>query len=121
MAMRLPRLDTRDGRLLPYRPIDPAVGHLGPLAQPLVVTSQLPITTQAIHKFDSGGCVKAGLTLTCSLGSIAAGTSKTFNVYVVVKGSKGEVTSTASVASSTPETVVANNTSTRKVLIKGGM
>jgi M6 family metalloprotease-like protein/uncharacterized repeat protein (TIGR01451 family) len=98
------------------------VTNVGPSdSQDVVVTSQLPITKQAIYKFDSGGCVKAGLTLTCSLGSIAAGTSKSFNIYVVVKGSKGEVTSTASVASSTPDPVVANNTSTRKVLIKGGM
>ena len=87
-------------------------------AQAVVVTDNLPDTKQAIYTFDTGGCVFDGvLTLTCDLGTIPAGSSKSINVYVLVKGSKGQVVNTASVASATTDPVAANNTSTRTVLI----
>lgn len=66
----------------------------------VVVSDSLPATKQAVFVFEAGGCTKSGLTLTCSLGTIAAGTSKSFNVYVRIKGSKGQVTNSASVTSS---------------------
>ena len=86
-------------------------------AQNVVVTDELPTTKQAVYVFDTGGCTKSGLTLTCNLGMIAAGGSKSFNVYVKVKGSRGQVTNTASVASSTFDPRVADNSSARVILI----
>ncbi len=87
----------------------------------VIVTDDLPDIRQAEYVFDTAGCSKSGLTLTCDLGTIAAGGSKSFNVYVRIKGSKGEVTNTASVTSSTADPNTANNSSTRVVLIKGGL
>ena len=86
-------------------------------AQAVVVTDNLPDSKQAIYTFDSGGCVKSLLTLTCSFGKFAAGASKSINVYVTVKGSRGQIVNTASVASSTTDPNSANNSSTRTVLI----
>jgi hypothetical protein len=82
-----------------------------------VVTDNLPDTKQAIYVFDTAGCSESGTVLTYNLGTIAAGTSKSFNVYVTVKGNKGQVSDTASVTSSTFDPVSANNSSTRVVLI----
>lgn len=83
----------------------------------VVVTDNLPDVKQAIYNFDTAGCTKAGLVLTCNLGMIPAGTSKSFNLYVTVKGSKGQITNVASVSSATTDPVGGNNTSTRIVLI----
>ena len=51
------------------------------------------------------------------------GQVKTFFVYVTIKGSKGDVSNTVTVASTggtaTPDPNLANNTSTRIVSIKG--
>jgi uncharacterized repeat protein (TIGR01451 family) len=83
----------------------------------VIVTDNLPTTMQAIYQSDTGGCTKSGLTLTCNLGNMPVGTNKSFIVRELVKGSKGQVTNTASVASSTTELSSANNTSTRVVTI----
>jgi uncharacterized repeat protein (TIGR01451 family) len=92
----------------------------------VVVTDILPDIRQAIYRSDTGGCTQSGLTLTCALGTIPADPdparrTKSFNVYLTVKGSKGQVTNTASVASPTFDPNLANNSSTRTVLIKGGI
>lgn len=87
----------------------------------VVVTDNLPDVKQAIYLSDTGGCTKAGLVLTCNLGTIAATTFKEFNVYVRIKGNKGSVVNTASVATSSPDPGPAPNTSTRTILIKGGV
>jgi uncharacterized repeat protein (TIGR01451 family) len=83
----------------------------------VVVTDNLPDIKQAIYVFDTASCAVNGSVLTCNLGTIAAGTTRSLNVYVTVKGSKGQVTDTASVTSSTFDPVGANNSSTRIVLI----
>ena len=83
----------------------------------VIVTDNLPVTMQAIYQSDTGGCTKSGLTLTCNLGNMPVGTNKSFNIRELVKGSKGQVTNIASVASSTTELSSANNTSTRVVTI----
>ena len=90
-------------------------------AQNVVVTDNLPPVKQAIYLLDTAGCTKAGLVLTCNLGTINGGSSTTFSVYVRIKGNKGLVSNTASVASSTFDWKMANNTSTRVILIKGGV
>ena len=92
----------------------------------VVVTDTLPDVKQAIYRMDTGGCVLSGLTLTCALGTIPADSdparrTRSFNVYVTVKGNKGQVVNTASVSSTTFDPVSSNNSATRTVLIKGGI
>ena len=87
----------------------------------MVVTDNLPDLKAAIYDFDSGGCVhSAPRILVCNLGDMEVGQVKTFFVYVTIKGSKGDVSNTAIVASQTVELVPANNSSTRIVSVKGG-
>ena len=90
----------------------------------VVVTDNLPVLTQAIYKLDTGGCTKNASTptvLTCTMGNMPVGTSKSFSIYERVNGSRGNITNTASVASTstppTPDPNTANNTSIRVVTI----
>ncbi|HZC24936.1 MAG TPA: DUF11 domain-containing protein, partial [Candidatus Binatia bacterium] len=83
----------------------------------VVVTDNLPTTMQAIYQSDTGGCTKSGLILTCNLGTMPVGTSKSFNIRELVKGTKGLVSNTASVTASTNDPNLANNSSTRTVTI----
>jgi uncharacterized repeat protein (TIGR01451 family) len=89
-------------------------------AKDVVVTDTLPPTNQATYVTDSGGCTLAANTLTCPLGTVKNGESKSFNVYMLPKGSKGNITNTASVTSSTADTNSTNNNASKTVLIKGG-
>ena len=83
-----------------------------------VVTDDLPEIKQALYQSDTGGCVKSTpTTLVCAIGDLAVGQTRTFFIYVVIKGSQGNVTNTASVASPTPDPALANNSSTRVVLV----
>ena len=83
-----------------------------------VVTDNLPDIKQAIYQSDTGGCVKSTpTTLVCNMGDLALGQTRTFFVYVLIKGSQGNVSNTASVTSSTPDPNLANNSSTRVVLV----
>ena len=95
------------------------VTTIGPSkAQHVIVTDNLPDLKQAIYNFDNGGCVKsAPRILVCDLGDMAVGQTKTFFVYVTIKGSKGDVSNTASVASQTTDPVAGNDSSTRIVKI----
>ena len=87
-----------------------------------VVKFDLPLTKQAIYQFDTGGCTKAGLTLTCNFGPLKSGQSASINVYVTVRGSKGEVVAGAKIwTAPTPDPVSTNNQATRTVLVKGGL
>lgn len=83
----------------------------------MIVTDDLPTVDQADYVSDSGGCTLSGLTLTCNLGNMPAGTTKSFNIYELVNGSQGQVSNTASVTSSTIDPNPANNTSTRVVTV----
>jgi uncharacterized repeat protein (TIGR01451 family) len=86
----------------------------------VVVTDNLPDLKAAIYNSDTAGCVKsAPRILVCNLGDMAVGESRTFFVYVTIKGAKGDVSNTASVAGATPDSVAGNNSSTRVVSIKG--
>ena len=86
----------------------------------VAVTDNLPTTKQAIYLSDTGGCTKSGLTLTCVVGDLAVGATRAFNINMTVKGSKGSVSNTATVASPTTDPTPANNTSTRIVTVSGG-
>jgi uncharacterized repeat protein (TIGR01451 family) len=83
----------------------------------VVVTDNLPTTQQALYQSDTGGCTKSGLTLTCNLGNMPVGTSRSFNINMVIKGSRGAVSNTATVSSSTTDPNTVNNTATRTVTI----
>ncbi|HEY0662006.1 MAG TPA: DUF11 domain-containing protein [Lysobacter sp.] len=86
-------------------------------AKAVAVTDNLPDIRQALYQSDTGGCTKSGNTLTCQLGDMPLGTTRSFNVYVVVKGSRGDVSNTATVVSATTDPNLANNTSVRVVKI----
>jgi len=97
------------------------VANNGPSkAQGIVVTDNLPDVKQAIYESDTGGCVRSGTVLTCQLGDLNAGASRTFYIYVTVKGARGEVSNTASVTSLTADGNLSNNISTRVVTVQGG-
>lgn len=81
------------------------------------VTDVLPDAKQALYQSDTGGCTKSGGTLTCVIGDMAVGASRSFNVNMVIKGSRGDVINTASASSTTTDNVSANNTSVRVVRI----
>jgi len=88
------------------------------------VTDNLPALTQAIYKADTGGCTRNASTptvLVCSLGYMAVGATKTFAISERVNGSRGTITNTAKVVSTssppTPDPSTANNTSVRLVTI----
>ena len=101
------------------------VTNLGPSdSQAVVVTDNLPNVSQAIYKSDTGGCVKNANTptvLTCSLGTMPVGTTKSFSIYERVNGSRGTISNTASATSTsappTPDPNLTNNTSVRVVTI----
>lgn len=87
-------------------------------ARGVSVRIDLPTVKQAIYVFDNGGCTRSGLVLTCPRGTISAGASSSFQVYLTVKGSKGVVVSTATASSSlTTDPNPANNAYTRSVKI----
>lgn len=86
-------------------------------AKAVVVTDELPNSRQALYQSDTGGCTKAGGKLTCVVGDMAVGDSRSFNVYMVVKGSRGQIVNTAIVNSSTVDPALANNTSVLTVTV----
>ena len=91
------------------------------VARSVVVTDNLPNAKQAIYKSDTGGCVvSTPVLLTCAMGDIAVGETKTFFISVTVKGGPGAITNQASATSPTPDPAAANNTSVRIVTVKGG-
>jgi uncharacterized repeat protein (TIGR01451 family) len=90
-------------------------------AQNVQVVDTLPEMKQAEYVSDTGGCIfQAPKTLTCGIGTLAAGASKDFYVYVSVKGAQGDVTNVATASSSTNDPNAANNTATKTVSVKGG-
>ncbi|EAP97743.1 putative membrane protein [Janibacter sp. HTCC2649] len=95
------------------------VTNIGPSdAQTPKVTVALPPIKAAVYVFDTASCVKAGQTLTCTRPtSLVSGGTWSFNVHLLVKGSKGVVDTTATVTSATSDPVAGNNSVTRSVKI----
>ena len=90
----------------------------------VAVTDNLPALTQAIYKSDTGACIKNASTptqLVCNLGYMAVGSTRNFTITERVNGSRGNITNTAIVNSTssppTPDPNTANNTSVRVVTI----
>src|SRR5207248_1239013 len=72
----------------------------------VIVTDNLPLTDSARYLSDTGGCTpntSKPTILTCKLGNMPVGTSKSFQIYERISGNQGNVTNTASVTSSTPD------------------
>jgi uncharacterized repeat protein (TIGR01451 family) len=97
------------------------VANNGPsTARDVVVTDNLPEAKQAIYQSDTGGCAFSSPNLlTCNMGDLAVGQSRTFFVYVVIKGNPGSVSNTATASSTTSDPAPANNTSVRIVTTQG--
>ncbi|WP_350275332.1 hypothetical protein [Kribbella sp. HUAS MG21] len=95
------------------------VGNAGPSdAQSPTVTVALPDIKQAVYVFDTANCTQAGQTLTCVRPtSLAAGSSWSFNVHLLVKGNKGVVATSAGVTSPTTDPNAANNNTSLSVKI----
>ena len=82
----------------------------------VVTTVQLPDEKVGSYVSDSGGCTLSNATLTCPMGTFVAGSpTRTFFIDFAVQGNKGTVTSTASVASPTPDPNPSNNSATFNV------
>lgn len=82
----------------------------------VVATIQLPSAKTGYYVKDSGGCILSNTTLTCELGTLAAGApAKQIFIDYFVQGAKGTVTSSASVTSATPDPNTANNAATVSV------
>jgi uncharacterized repeat protein (TIGR01451 family) len=84
----------------------------------VIVTDNLPDVAQSSYLSDTGGCTKAGLVLTCNMGNMPVGTSKSFDVRMIVKGNRGTITNNATVASSTTDPVSGNNATSKSVGVK---
>ncbi|MGH3737289.1 MAG: hypothetical protein ACRDT6_16990 [Micromonosporaceae bacterium] len=85
----------------------------------VVVTQELPHEKWAIYDSNDAGCPPpAGYTFTCSLGTVRAGETATFQLNILIRGNNRTVTQTAFVTSSTPDPWTANNNSTRVVTVK---
>lgn len=92
-------------------------------AQNVEVVDTLPEMKQAVYSSNTnpGGCIfQAPKSLTCSLGTMAAATTKEFFIKLSVKGAQGLVTNSATVASTTTDPVGGNNSASVDVTIKGG-
>jgi uncharacterized repeat protein (TIGR01451 family) len=86
----------------------------------VAVTDTLPPLKQAIYQSDTGACafnVSPPTVLTCKLGDIPVGTSRSFVVHERINGSQGNVTNAVAVTSSTADPNATNNNATRTVTI----
>ncbi len=82
----------------------------------VVVTVQLPPDGTGDYVADGPGCTLSGTTLSCQLGTVAAGAPPAeILIGYFVQGNKWTVTLTASVVSLTPDPVSANDSASVSV------
>jgi uncharacterized repeat protein (TIGR01451 family) len=90
-------------------------------AQNVVVTDNLPLTKQDRVFWTPGSptCSKppGGTLLTCNLGTIPAEGTRTITVIIAFKGSRGMVSNTANVTTTTTDFNPVNNSSTRLIRV----
>ena len=94
------------------------VNNLGPSdAAGVVVTVALPPLKSGYYLKDDGGCTLSNTTLTCPMGTFAAGapTRTIFIDWFVQGGGKFPIEATASVAAQTVDPVAGNNSQTSSV------
>jgi uncharacterized repeat protein (TIGR01451 family) len=93
------------------------VTNNGPAAaENVVVTDSLPLVDKDRVSVLSSTCTLAGTVATCNLGAIAPLASKTVTIAIIPKGNRGQISNTATVASSTFDPDSSSNSSTRVVL-----
>jgi uncharacterized repeat protein (TIGR01451 family) len=101
----------------------PTSGSGGPnAAANVVVVDTLPLDNKKlIVQFLSPGCTYSAAThqVTCTVASLAAGTSVIFEIQGQIKGSVGTVTNVASVTSTTFDPTLGNNTDTVNNVVQG--
>jgi uncharacterized repeat protein (TIGR01451 family) len=86
------------------------VTNQGPgVANDVVVTDQLPPGTTLVSS--SAGC-SGTTTVTCSVGTLAAGSSATIELVVTLPSTPGPVSNTAAVTTSSPDPGAGNNAAT---------
>jgi uncharacterized repeat protein (TIGR01451 family) len=102
----------------------PTSGSGGPnAAQNVRVLDVLPLDSKKmVVQFLTPGCAYNGSLhrVTCSVATLPAGASATFEIQVQVKGSVGSITNTATVTSDTFDPNTSNNTDIVNNVIKGG-
>ncbi len=82
------------------------------------LTVTLPASVTYVNA--TGWCSLAGVTLTCSLGSLPNGASANVQI-TVIPTSEGQITATASVTSSLPDYTLGNNTAQALTTVIGGL
>ena len=104
--------------------VTPNCGNGGPSdATNIVVVDKLPLDPKKIVvQFVSPQCVytTATHTVTCTAPRVPAGESVSFVIEAQANGSVGTVDNTATLSSTTPDPVTANNTNSATVIVKGG-
>jgi hypothetical protein len=102
----------------------PTSGSGGPnAAQNVRVVDTLPLDSKKmVVQFLTPGCTYTSSLhlVTCSVATLPAGASATFEIQVQIKGSVGTITNTATVASDTYDPNGSNNTDIVNNVIKGG-
>jgi uncharacterized repeat protein (TIGR01451 family) len=93
------------------------VSNNGPAAaENVVVTDALPLNANDRVAILDPSCTLAGFVATCSLGTIAPLGTRVVTIAIVPKGKTGSISNTATVASTTFDPDMSNNSSTRVVL-----
>lgn len=88
------------------------VGSNGPsTASNVVVTDVLPAGLQFVSATPTQGTCSGTTTVTCSLGSLAAGGSATITLRALVTASTGTIANTATVTAAEPDSQPGNNSS----------
>jgi hypothetical protein len=84
-------------------------------AENVVVTDNLPLESKDHVAVLDPSCSLAGSLVTCNLGTIGPLAGRTITIAIVPKGSRGQISNTASVASTTFDPNPVNHTSTKIV------
>jgi uncharacterized repeat protein (TIGR01451 family) len=96
-------------------------------ASGVTFTLNLPPPKTAVYNSNDSGCpAPVGTTMTCNIGIVRAGQTRTVVVNVLIRGNKGTITSSVSVVSNgappgspaSTDPVSGNNSSTRVVTVK---
>jgi uncharacterized repeat protein (TIGR01451 family) len=84
-------------------------------AENVVVSDDLPLQSKDRVVVLDSDCSLAGSLVTCNLGTMAPLASRTLTIAIVPKGSRGSISNTAKVSSSTFDPKAENNSSTKVV------
>ncbi len=97
-----------------------ATVHNGGPRAATAVTLTVTLPASVTYVGANGWCSLAGVTLTCSLGSLPNGGSTSVQI-TVIPTSEGQITATASVTSSLPDYTLGNNTAQATTTVTAGL